>query len=312
MVTRFDDHGLGWVPDSPDPRDYTHEHQAIAKVLEAKCYLKHEDGCELPTKCDLADWLPPAFSQGSWNACTANACVALVEFFEKRFAGKSTDASRSFLYKRTREIQGVQGNAPVSFRNAMKALQSYGVPPEELWPYDPSHIDAEPPESVSRSAEQYKTVRYFRVDRGTPSPERMLRRIKACLAAEIPTVFGLHLYYSARVQSYMNNGSFPLPSASDTPNGGHGLAAVGYDDSIVVHNTEKGGPETCGALRVRNSWGRGWGEKGYGWLPYAYVTERTDLTADWWCIVDQKWVDQPELASNAPSESVTTQDKKED
>jgi C1A family cysteine protease len=46
--------------------------------------------------------------------------------------------------------------------------------------------------------------------------------------------------------------------------------AVGYNDSRK-------------AFLVRNSWGDGWGAKGYGWLPYAYMTN-ANWTADLWTI----------------------------
>jgi len=45
--------------------------------------------------------------------------------------------------------------------------------------------------------------------------------------------------------------------------GGHEVLLVGYEDDV----REKGG----GRFLVRNSWGEGWGDGGYGTVPYAYV-----------------------------------------
>ena len=57
---------------------------------------------------------------------------------------------------------------------------------------------------------------------------------------------------------------------------------VGYDDDRKF-GTEKG------ALQIRNSWGTGWGEDGYGWLPYKYVTE--GLAVDFWSLFRNEYVD---------------------
>jgi hypothetical protein len=43
------------------------------------------------------------------------------------------------------------------------------------------------------------------------------------------------------------------------------MLVIGYDD-LKITNTNTG-TSTKGALLVRNSWGAGWGDDGYGALP---------------------------------------------
>ncbi|NTV92425.1 MAG: cysteine protease, partial [Chlorobiaceae bacterium] len=69
---------------------------------------------------------------------------------------------------------------------------------------------------------------------------------------------------------------------------GHAIMVVGYDDEKKVVNTNCA-KATTGALLIRNSWGTGWGEEGYGWLPYDYVLK--GLALDFWSIINMEWVD---------------------
>ena len=71
--------------------------------------------------------------------------------------------------------------------------------------------------------------------------------------------------------------------------GGHAVMAVGYDDEMKIKNANSDEARTTGALMIRNSWGTGWGENGYGWLPYDYILR--SLAVDWWSILKSEWVD---------------------
>ena len=70
--------------------------------------------------------------------------------------------------------------------------------------------------------------------------------------------------------------------------GGHAIVAVGYDDKMPIENRDCG-LKTKGALLIRNSWGKAWGDEGYGWLPYDYVLK--GLAIDFWSMLKQQWVD---------------------
>jgi C1A family cysteine protease len=85
-----------------------------------------------------------------------------------------------------------------------------------------------------------------------------------------------------------DDGKIPFPCARERVLGGHAVVAVGFKDDLKIEN-KICGKKTTGALLIRNSWGTGWGENGYGWLPYDYV--KRSLAIDWWSLIKTEWVD---------------------
>ncbi|QDR83433.1 hypothetical protein SPTER_49240 (plasmid) [Sporomusa termitida] len=52
----------------------------------------------------------PVPEQGKLGACTAHAAAAIIEYFQNRAFGKHFTASRQFIYKNARNLQGVPGD----------------------------------------------------------------------------------------------------------------------------------------------------------------------------------------------------------
>jgi C1A family cysteine protease len=287
-------YGMGWIPDYPDIRDYTDETEEVKEILKPtglrvgygrKGVLNAK---KLPASVDLREWCSPVEDQKMLGSCTAHAGVGIIEYYERKSFGKHTDASRLFLYKVTRNLMKMKGDTGGYLRVTMGGMVLFGVPPEEYWPYtdDERDFDKEPPAFCYAFAQNYKTLKYYRHDPPRTAPEATLAKLKTYLAAGHPAMFGFSVYNS--IEQAENSGKIPFPSLKEKIEGGHAVAAIGYDDKMKTKN-KYGGVETTGAILIRNSWGIGWGEKGYGWLPYEYILR--GLAEDFWSILKKEWID---------------------
>ena len=199
-------HGMGWIPDIPSHLDYTEDHPLIAPLLQRTALAPRVSGmrgepigaitASLPPSKDLRPSFSPVEDQGHLGSCTANAAIALLEYFEKRAGGKHIDASRLFLYKVERELLGWTGDTGAFLRTAMQALVMFGAPPEKYWPYDGSpestntHFDVEPPAFCYALGANYRAIKYFRLDPNGAAPNQVLANIKSYLAKGFPSMFG--------------------------------------------------------------------------------------------------------------------------
>jgi len=277
--------GMGWLPDYPDYRDYTIDHKDI-KPMVKEVGVINPSKVSIPESKDLRTWCSPIENQLSLGSCTANAGVGIIEYCERRTLGKYIDASRLFLYKATRNLLHWTGDTGAFLRTTMGAMVLFGVPPEEFWPYKIADFDKEPSAFCYAFAQNYQTIKYFRLDPPVTKKDVLLKRIKTFIAHGLPSIFGFTVYNS--IGQAGGDGKIPYPCPGEKIAGGHAVVAVGYNDKMKIKNTICG-KETNGALLIRNSWGTGWGDNGYGWLPYGYVLD--GLAIDWWTVLKSEWVD---------------------
>lgn len=286
----------GWLPPLPDMRDYSNDHPVISELSMKLGIDGSKKAIEdtLPSHVDLREWCSPVEDQLSLGSCTANAVVGMVEYFQKRAYNTHIEGSRLFVYKITRKLMLSTGDSGAWLRSAMGALVLFGVPDEKYFPYtlDGENVnpnwDSEPDAFLYSLATHYSAINYFCHDPlgKKTSKKEVLRNVKTYLAAGVPSAFGFFGFPS--FESSDTPGSIPYPCKNEQAEWGHAVMAVGYDDDKVIVNT-KSNEKTKGALMIRNSWGQGWGQDGYGWIPYDYVLN--GLAEDFWSILSMEWLD---------------------
>ncbi|MDR3543009.1 MAG: C1 family peptidase [Desulfosporosinus sp.] len=218
----------------------------------------------LPKAVDLRTGCSPIVDQGELGSCTANAIASgLREYWEIQ-VGKLTPLSRLWLYWEERKIEGtVNDDAGAEIRDGMKVLQQIGCAPEVDWPYDVTKFTQIPTTQATRDAAPYRITEYHRVTN--------LTTLKTALAQGYPVVIGIKVYESFESNQVAKTGIVPLPIRGENLLGGHAVLAVGYEDDLKTDGQ--------GVVICRNSWGDGWGDKGYFYLPYDYFVK---YVSDMW------------------------------
>lgn len=301
MAETFLNHGLGWRPDLPSHQDYDEFTDSIPgrlksgndvrslKAMTEKLGLSPESlgTLSLRSKVDLRSGCSPIEDQETIGSCTAQAVAGLVEYYERKVHGKHIDASRLFLYKTTRNLLGFTGDTGAYLRSTMAALALFGVPPEAYWKYVVANYDVEPSAFCYSFGQSFQALQYYRLDKSGVTPGILLQKIKARISYKMPLVFGFTVFNC--IDQAADSGEIPIPCPRDRVVGGHAVMTVGYDDELKIKNDNCRSVESKGALIIRNSWGKGWGDKGYGYLPYDYVLKH--LARDWWSLLKSEWVD---------------------
>lgn len=195
----------------------------------------------------------PVENQGDIGSCVGNAVVGALELIEKRDGHPYVELSRMFIYYNSRLMHEDQNNDSGTYiRLAMGTLSSLGTCAESKWPYNTSKYNVRPTWGSYREAFAHKITSYYKIF-GTG--EQRIEQIKHALRSSHPVVFGMlvdeaYLYVQ-------RNGVVSMPNKKEFV-GGHAQLIVGFDDVKKV-------------FIVRNSWGEEWGDKGYAYVPYAYL-----------------------------------------
>jgi hypothetical protein len=196
--------------------------------------------------------------------CTGNAIAGAIEFDRKKQKLQDWAPSRLFIYYNERVMENsVASDSGAQIRDGIKSVNKQGACKETTWPYNTSHFATKPPAAAYTEGKQHEAVSYKSISQD-------ITQIKACLAEGYPIVFGFTCYSAFEQDEVAQTGILNLPQPNESCVGGHAVLMVGYDDDKQM-------------VLVRNSWGHDWGQDGYFWMDYAYISN-PDLADDFWSI----------------------------
>lgn len=236
---------FGCIKDRFDERDYL-----------MRAYLPL---VKLPKRIDWTPKMSPVRDQKDEGVCVGFAtATGMKEYQELLDYKKLVVLSPRFLYSECKKIDGMPGLEGTTIRAAMQVLEAKGVCQEKFWPYFP-HQKTKAKEGAVSNAKKFRIITYARI--------LNLNELRLTLSTKGPCVIGIEVFEG---MMETKTGVVPLPKKGERSIGGHAISACGFDDGEKL-------------VKFKNSWSVQWGQKGYGFLPYAYV-ERYMMDA--WSAVD--------------------------
>lgn len=198
--------------------------------------------------------MPEVQNQGSEGSCVAFATTYASRSYLMANRPYSKDVYRSpeYIYNQIKVSDCGSGSYFVnngSYKGALNLLKSEGACSWNEMPYTDASCSTQPNASQKSNAVKGKIIDFERVTSLTTNS------LKTILLNKFPIIIGAKLD-----QGFMNaNSSFIWRNSSGGYVGNHAMVICGYDDAK-------------NAFKIINSWGKNWGDNGYTWIDYNYVS----------------------------------------
>ncbi len=199
-------------------------------------------------------------NQGALGSCGPNSLVVACSLASN---GRITNMSRLYTYFIT---ECLDNNNPltdngVTSQNLVKSLIKYSYCDESLMPYILTNYLTLPPLTCFKNTHNLTNIVYSYINQDINMLANLQNNIlntfnKVQLSG---IIIGILVYSSFPMNS--TNGIIPVPNPrTERLLGGHAVSLVGFK-TINGQNY----------ITFQNSWGTTWGDKGYGYLPMAYL-----------------------------------------
>jgi hypothetical protein len=205
----------------------------------------------LPRQLDYSDRITFVRDSGAEGSVVGQALATALEFQIVKATNAQRKISARYIYYAARKAGelNLQADTGAHIKDGIAALSKKGAVAEDVWPYQPGAFAEEPPATIEKAER-------FRITGARPLTS--VDDLKRALLENGPVVAGITLYERFITSAVAKTGIIPVPTDKEQVVGGHAIVIVGYDDETR-------------RLRFVNSWGTGWGDQGFGYLPYEYA-----------------------------------------
>lgn len=213
---------------------------------------------------DLRPYFSAIKNQGKQGACLAFSFSSIAEYTMNTQHKKNVDFSEAFLYYETRRYAGCTAmDIGSTLSDAANVLLQEGICLESFMPYNEYDYTTPPTSQAFSNAQNYKVEDIYLI-------QNDLDVLRTVLYNGYPIAISTVIFSSF---GSGKNGIIPMPQKREIQNyqysgrthGYHAMVIVGYDDD-KKH------------FIVRNSWGNTFGDDGYCYMPYDYVTDASLCT----------------------------------
>jgi C1A family cysteine protease len=211
----------------------------------------------LAPQVDFSSEIPCIREQGDLGTCTAMSMVISLEYYYSKIKEQTMKFSPLFVYYNERLLtHTIEEDIGASLTDAILAITVFGACQETTWPYIDDKIKFKEKPSVEAYSEPREIFKGWSFKHTKLSNDVAL--IKHFLSQKNPVLCGINVFPSLETEETEKTGIIPMPSHHEIPIGAHAITLVGYDD-------------TTQRFKFANSWGRQWGENGFGYVSYDYI-----------------------------------------
>lgn len=213
----------------------------------------------IPTN-DAINNMTPVRDQGIQGACASFASVACLERIHR------TDLSEAQIQHESED--NCQEGLPVI--RAFRTCKRIGAVGEAVWPYDVSQVCwTDPPNTSGHRRYKFNDIatlyRRSRSTIGSGGNGRVTRIQRHMVGRRRPVCVSVAVW-----RKLWYTGEIEMPRESPPKEDGwHAVAICGWNGSKR-------------RFTFKNSWGRDWGDAGYGTIPYGYVRRYSDTALIGW------------------------------